>query len=547
MLPLTDSEPRRELGAAFGAPASPAEELGLDDAGLLAEYLGGNPAAYGELVRRHQIAIFRLLLGLLADEDLAEEACESVFVVAERRLADLPAAAAFYQWLLGIAREVSRGFNERAQAEEKTAPAAVEPRERLKREIHAVLQQLGPDQRLVLVLVELRGAPDADVAAALGCAREEVPALVAEARSEFARILAARSVATTEPGASAARPVATAPRLREGDVVEGRYRVLRVLAEGGMGVVHVAERLADGAEVALKTMLPPLVTDEVSLARFGREIAAIERIDHENFVRVLDHGRSGESPFLVMELLQGRSLGDLLREGARFAAPRALAIAAAILRGLVHAHGVGVVHRDLKPDNVFLVDPGGPDERVKVLDLGLAKLVVDEQGRSYPTLTERGVVFGTPAYMSPEQALGEEVDARADLYAVAVLLFELLAGRLPFESASPAAVLVMHVSSPPPTLAEVAPALAASELQPLLDRGLAKRPEDRHADAAAFLAALEAAGGGAAGAVMATAPTLRVTPAARPVAAAPRRRGWLVAAILAALVAAGWWWATRAR
>src|SRR5512134_3396000 len=112
MLPLNDSEPRRELGAAFGAPASAADELGLDDAGLIAEYLGGNPAAYGELVRRHQIAIFRLLLGLLADEDLAEEACEQVFVVAERRLRDLADGNAFYQWLLAICREVSGALNQ---------------------------------------------------------------------------------------------------------------------------------------------------------------------------------------------------------------------------------------------------------------------------------------------------------------------------------------------------------------------------------------------------------------------------------------------------
>ena len=163
---------------------------------------------------------------------------------------------------------------------------------------------------------------------------------------------------------------------------------------------------------------------------------------------------------------------------------------AEVLRGLVHAHGVGVIHRDLKPENVFVVD--GEGERVKLLDLGLAKLVLDEEGHTRTALTERGMVFGTPSYMSPEQALGEEVDHRADLYAVAVMLFQLLTGRLPFESMSAAAVLVMHVSSPPPSLAEFAPHLADSPLQGLLDRGLAKRREDRHADAAQFLVALEA-------------------------------------------------------
>jgi serine/threonine protein kinase len=207
-------------------------------------------------------------------------------------------------------------------------------------------------------------------------------------------------------------------------------------------------------------------------------------------VRVLDHGRSGEFPFLVMELLRGRSLGALILESASVEPARALALMAGVLRGLVHAHGVGVIHRDLKPENVFVVD--GEGERVKLLDLGLAKLVLDEEGRTRTALTERGMVFGTPSYMSPEQALGEEVDHRADLYAVAVMLFQLLTGRLPFESMSAAAVLVMHVSSPPPSLAEFAPHLVGSPIQGLLDRALAKRREERHADAAEFLVALEA-------------------------------------------------------
>lgn len=542
MLPLSDSEPRRELGAAFGAPDSAAEELGLDDAGLIAEYLRGNPAAYGELVRRHQIAIFRLLLGLLADEDLAEEACESVFVVAERRLGDLADGNGFYRWLLAIAREVAGKLNSRQSLDETTAPVAADPRERLKREIHAVLQQLAPDQRLVLVLVELRGAPDEDVAAALGCPLAEVPELVATARAEFARILGARAVASTDPHGHPA--AGAAPRLREGDVVDGRYRIVRALAQGGMGAVHVAERVADGLEVALKTMLPELVTDETSLRRFDREIEAIARIDHENFVRVLDHGRAGECPFFVMELLRGRTLGDLLREVERFAPARALALMAAVLRGLGHAHAVGVVHRDLKLENVFLVDPGGSQERVKVLDLGLAKLVVDDEGRSYTALTERGIVFGTPSYMSPEQALAEEVDHRTDLYAVAVMLFQLVTGRLPFESASPAAVLVMHVSSPPPTLAEVDPLLADAGLQALLDRGLAKRPDDRFADAATFLAAIEAtarglADRGSAPTRVRMEPTARAEVVPRPPAPPPARRGLRALVVLGAAVAIG--------
>ena len=543
MLPLSDSAPRRELGASFGAPTTAGEELGLDDAGLIAEYLGGNPAAYGELVRRHQIAIFRLLLGLTANEDLAEEGCEKVFLVAERRLSELADGNTFAQWLLAIAREVSFKLDERTALDETAAPEAADPRERLKREIHAVLQRLAPDQRLVLVLVELRGASDEDVAAALGCARDEVAALITAAREEFARILGSRAAASTVPGPRAER-AAAAPRLREGDVVADRYRVKRLIAEGGMGAVYVAARLSDGEEVAIKTVLPGLITDDDSLRRFRREIEAIERVEHENFVRVLDHGRSGEFPFLVMELLRGRSLAALILESASVAPARALALMAGVLRGLVHAHGVGVIHRDLKPENVFVVD--GEGERVKLLDLGLAKLVLDEEGRTRTALTERGMVFGTPSYMSPEQALGEEVDHRADLYAVAVMLFQLLTGRLPFESMSAAAVLVMHVSSPPPSLAEFAPHLVGSPIQGLLDRALAKRREERHADAAEFLGALEACCD--AGAPTATPrpreQTVRDLPVAVPVAPAAGRKGarlrWVLLGCLLVVGVAGY-------
>ena len=539
MSPLTDSEPRRELGTAFGAPSSPADELGLDDAGLIQAYLGGNPAAYGELVRRHQIGIFRLMLGLLADEDRAELACEQVFLLAERRLAGLAEGNQYYQWLLGLAREVSRAFTGEAGREDTGAPEPLDPRERLRREIHAVLQQLAPDQRLVLVLVELRGAPDDDVAAALGCARAEVPQLVSSARAEFTRILATR--ASTAPQVRAdAGPL---PRLRKGDIVAGRYKILREIAEGGMGAVYVAERLSDGTEVAVKTVLPGLVRDATSLRRFEREVEAIRRIDHEGFVRILDHGTAGEQPFFVMELLRGVSLGALVRGGATVESTRALSLVSQVLRGLAHAHAVGVIHRDLKPDNVFVVE-AGEGERVKILDLGLAKLMSDDEGRAHTALTERGMVFGTPAYMSPEQALGEEVDARTDLYAAGVILFQLLTGRLPFESGSPAAILVMHVSSPPPRLVECAPHLDDPSLQALLDRALAKPREDRYADADALRAAIErvlAGRGGALGPTtmhpVAVSSPEPASPAATP-AQGPARGRWALAAL--ALVVAAW-------
>ncbi len=250
-------------------------------------------------------------------------------------------------------------------------------------------------------------------------------------------------------------------------------------------------RVDDGLAVALKTVLPSLVRNESTIRRFDREIEAIERISHENFVKVLDHGRSGEMPFFVMEFLQGCPLSDLLTPHQPLAPARALLLISEVLRGLGHAHNVGVVHRDLKLANVFVLDPGGSQERVKILDLGLAKLVQDDEDTAKTMLTEQGMIFGTPAYMAPEQALGEEAGPRADLYAVAVMLQQLLSGRLPFESANPAALLVMQVSSVPPPLVETAPHLADTELPAVLERGLAKAPEDRFATAAEFCERLE--------------------------------------------------------
>ncbi|MCB9701849.1 MAG: protein kinase [Myxococcales bacterium] len=552
-LPLIEVDPRRELGASFGAPEGPEEELGLDDAGLLTEYLGGNPAAYGELVRRHQIAIFRLLLGLLADEDLAEEACEEVFVVAERRLPDLTDRTGFYHWILGIAREVSAAYNERGAFDETVASFASSPRDRLKFEIHAVLQVLAPDLRLVLVLSELRGAPDEDVAAALGCPKGDVPGLLDEARAEFARILDARSTATV-PGSASPRGSMLPARLEIGAVIDDTYRIVAPLDEGGMGAVYRASPLDGGAEVALKTLLPALLNDDQALRRFAREIEAIQRIGHENFVKVLGHGRSGEIPYLVMELLKGSSLSDLQHRGP-IAPRRAVRLTCEILRGLAHAHDVGVIHRDLKPANVFVLDPGGPAERVRILDLGLAKLTTAEDDDAARTrLTEEGMVFGTPTYMAPEQALGEEVDARADLYAVAVILFLLLTGRHPFESPNASALLVMHVSSPPPILDDLAPQFAGTGLAEVLVRGLAKKREDRFGSAAELIAALDACvARGLPGPDEALDPTLRSLPSPPPpasarapqasavevAAAAPSRRGRWVALVVALVVAVG--------
>ncbi|PRQ03592.1 Serine/threonine-protein kinase PK-1 [Enhygromyxa salina] len=472
-----------------------AEGPRLADAELISAHLDGKLAAYGELVRRYQIPLFRLMLGLLGDEDVAERACEQVFVVANRRLHQLVHRSGFYCWLLGIAREVSRDVLARRDAPSRPPQVRV-PRDQLKREVHRVLQKLDPDQRLALILVELRDADHDEVAAALGRTPSEVPELLARARAAFIAALEQGS-SNTIVERSGETTHGNAARLSTGDLVDRRYRIESLLGAGGMGAVYRATRLEDRREVALKTMLPDLCASEDALRRFEREARAIARIDHENFVKVLDSGRTDDDMrYLVMEYLQGRSLRSVAKAEAPLEPTRALRIVRDLLRGLEHAHAAGVVHRDLKPDNVLLVATKGERERPKILDLGLARLIDDDDGGEGGTrLTRRGTVFGTPAYMAPEQALGEEADARADLYAVSVMLYQLLTGQLPFQARNAATLLVLHVSQTAPKLTAAAPHLIEmgemGELEQLLVAGLAKRPDERLPDATTYLSRLE--------------------------------------------------------
>ncbi|PRP95413.1 Serine/threonine-protein kinase Pkn1 [Enhygromyxa salina] len=283
------------------------------------------------------------------------------------------------------------------------------------------------------------------------------------------------------------------PQLALGEIVDERYRIESLLGAGGMGTVYKATQLDTGATVALKLMLPKLAAELSARRRFEREAQAILRMDHENCVKILDYGeRPPHTPYLVMEFLDGAVLRSVMDADEPLTSARALEILRGVLRGLGHAHARGVIHRDIKPENVFMVDqPDGPAVP-KLLDLGLAKLVSTDDTSTPYKLTMRGAVFGTPAYMAPEQALGEEVDGRADLYAATVMLYEMLTGRRPFYSHDAPALLIMHTRRPPPSLADHASFLADYEgLQELVSQGLAKRPMLRFADAEAYIEALE--------------------------------------------------------
>jgi serine/threonine protein kinase len=276
-----------------------------------------------------------------------------------------------------------------------------------------------------------------------------------------------------------------------GRILEGRYEVLERLGTRGEGVVYRARQVQLGRFVAIK-MLQPTAQSE-SRKRFQREAKALSELSHPNIVAVTDSGIDGDVPYLVTELLEGQTLADLLAQG-RLTFARALGIAQQLLRGLAFAHGKGIVHRDLTPATVFLQELPDHLDHVRLFDFGVAKFL--DSTRS-PTLvgklTRIGVVVGTPAYMSPEQAREEPVDARTDVYAAGVVLFQLFAGRLPFAAPTRDEMQKAHASEPVPSLAEARPDLSAAPfLQPIIERAMAKNRAGRFPDAASMLAALEA-------------------------------------------------------
>jgi serine/threonine-protein kinase len=281
-----------------------------------------------------------------------------------------------------------------------------------------------------------------------------------------------------------------------------RYRLLELIGEGGMGGVFRAAELATGRVVALKLLHPELAHIEYVARRFEREARVASGLSHPNIVEVFDHGEANGHLYLAMELLGGSSLSELLARGelgvggkgivgrARrwMTARRAptdriahtIAIMRQVLEALEHAHGRGVVHRDLKPDNIMLVPSrsDGAIAEVKLLDFGIAKLADEAPGQK--PLTQAGIPLGTPHYMSPEQAAGDTTDERSDLYSCGVILYEMLTGRPPFDAPSTVQLLSMQVTAPPQPLRAIAPTAQIPEaLERVVMRALAKRPDDR--------------------------------------------------------------------
>jgi serine/threonine-protein kinase len=278
-----------------------------------------------------------------------------------------------------------------------------------------------------------------------------------------------------DPVASSDTSLAPAAGLSAGTVVAGRYRVERLLGSGGMGSVYRAEHVHMRKTVALKVLHPEYASNPEVVARFEREAIAAARIEHPNVVAASDFGKLDDGSFyLVLEFIDGQSLRSLLAQGP-ISTARALEITRQTALALSAAHAAQIVHRDLKPDNVMLLsDPGGT-ERIKVLDFGIARVSGANPTADATHLTRVGVVIGTVAYMSPEQATGQAVDGRSDLYSLGVMLYEMISGRQPFEAELPSQVLARQLVEPPPPL----PSDTPPALEKLVNDLMAKSPKDR--------------------------------------------------------------------
>ncbi|NOZ02811.1 MAG: protein kinase, partial [Deltaproteobacteria bacterium] len=267
-----------------------------------------------------------------------------------------------------------------------------------------------------------------------------------------------------------------------GKTIDGRFTIRGLIGVGGMGAVYRAHQHSMDRDVALKVLHKDLASNEQEVMRFFREAKAASSLTGAHTITVFDFGQTDDGMlYLVMELLKGRSLADHLEQHPGPMDPRqAVKIIRQVLDALVQAHAAGVLHRDLKPDNIFLVEEDDSRDFVKVLDFGIAKIM----GRETTNLTATGMVVGTPTYMSPEQGLGEDLDQRSDLYSVGAILFELLAGRPPFEAETPVAVVVKKVHEPAPKVRQVNPSAPVSAaLESLVARILATDPNNRPSDA----------------------------------------------------------------
>ncbi len=278
------------------------------------------------------------------------------------------------------------------------------------------------------------------------------------------------------------------------EILNGQFRILQKIGTGGMGAVYKALQPEMNRMVGVKILHPKLTNRKDLVARFRREARAMSHLTHPNTVKVFLYGELEDgSLYIIMEYLDGKNMNQTVRAEGPMPVERGLPILIQVCGALEEAHRAGIIHRDLKPENIFLCQQGGLKDYAKVLDFGLAKVTEREMRPGSIILTQEGMVFGTPEFMSPEQAQGKTLTPASDIYSLATILYEALTGKLPFEAKTAMDFLSHHVSQKPIGLSQRVP---GRTFPPLLDkiiaRALAKKPEDRFASAADFASAMQA-------------------------------------------------------
>lgn len=277
-----------------------------------------------------------------------------------------------------------------------------------------------------------------------------------------------------------------------GTEIAGQFRIVSRIGSGGMGAVYKAEQPDMNRFVAIKILHPKYVSRPDLVARFRREARAMSHLSHPNTARVFLYGQLEDGAcYIVMEFMEGLNVAQLVRAEGPMDTTRAAGIMIQVCGALDEAHRAGIIHRDLKPENIFITSQGGILDFPKVLDFGLAKVSEREMRPGSLILTQEGMVFGTPEFMSPEQAQGKVLDGRSDIYSLGVILFEMLTGALPFEAKHPMDFISLHITSEPLKLSDRQPnRVFPNGLQEAVRKALGKKPEDRYSSTAEFAVAL---------------------------------------------------------
>ncbi|HVV49127.1 MAG TPA: serine/threonine-protein kinase, partial [Polyangia bacterium] len=296
-----------------------------------------------------------------------------------------------------------------------------------------------------------------------------------------------------------------------GRVIGGNFRIDGLIGSGAMGNVYKAEQLSLAKQVAIKVLHPHLMGDEKLVGRFKREAKSASLLNHPNSIQIIDSGQDRDGTlYIAMELLTGRDLAQVIRDDFPLPLPRVVRVLSQVLSALEEAHAQGVIHRDLKPSNIMLIQRRDEKDFVKVCDFGIAKATLSEGDDRAAMLTIQGLVCGTPEYMAPEQARAEPLDGRADLYAAAVILYQMVTGDIPFRADSPMAIVSRHLVETPVPPSKRRPDLRLPKIvDDVVMRGLEKEREMRYPTAVAFREVLEGVLGATSGPATPVAPSVR--------------------------------------